>query len=451
MSQKIISILNRLTFFSLAAILFFVPLYFNAFGETKSIFELGKDSFFKIVLSLGWILFLIKQILNDKYFDFKKYKSIFYFIILLVFSFSISVLLALHPLESFWGNYHRFQGFTTLIFYLLFFLLLIFQIKNFEVLKKFILVSLVGSFFVCLYGLLQYVDIDFKKWTQPAYLTQRIFSSVGQPNFLGHYLIMIIPFNLFFLFYFWKKKKEKLFIIFSFLLFFQLACLILTYSRAAWLGFGGFLSAFIFLFLFFNNQKRKAFIFLSIILLTSLFLIFISLKSFYQPYEARKLNFFSRVQSIVDLKNSSNRMRLHDWNVGIEILKKSDFKRILFGYGPDDLHDLFASRYQSGVMAFERIDTISDRSHNLFLDNLLQFGIIGFSSLILFIGYIIFKALIFLKIKNKDAEFWLVLILLADLFGYFINNLLSFSAIATSLYLYFILAILFTVCIYDNN
>jgi len=46
---------------------------------------------------------------------------------------------------------------------------------------------------------------DFVDWYEPASRTFRIFSTIGQPNFLGSWLLLVIPIIVLFLIHASKK------------------------------------------------------------------------------------------------------------------------------------------------------------------------------------------------------------------------------------------------------
>jgi hypothetical protein len=99
-----------------------------------------------------------------------------------------------------------------LLHYIVFFLIVILNLKNWQQIKRIIFAALSSSAIVCLYGFLQYADLDFVSWKKSAVFQGRIFSSLGQPNFLGHWLIMVIPLSIYCLFFMLKGVISRFFI-----------------------------------------------------------------------------------------------------------------------------------------------------------------------------------------------------------------------------------------------
>jgi len=125
--------------------------------------------------------------------------------------------------------------------------------------EKFLLFNLIIANVVSLYSVFQYFSITTNNWIESYELINvRVYGTLGNPNALAGYLIMILFTN--FLFFFKKSNIKKL------LLFFPLPVLviILTFSRSVWIvGIFGFI---IFL-LFIRNYKAIFVFFVGIILL----------------------------------------------------------------------------------------------------------------------------------------------------------------------------------------
>lgn len=446
--NKITKITNHITNLSLFAIIFIVPLYFAAFRETYDLFILNKQAIFHVLLAIGIISQLFyffnnpKQLINY----FQQNRTIILFIILISLSFIASTALSIHPQKSLWGSSARQEGLYSLINYNLFFILLIFYLNKNKWLKikRLIIAALISSFFVCLYGLMQYFGFDFLVWKKMNFVFGRIISSLGQPNFLGHYLIIIIPLTIYSLFFIFKKFLTRFFILI--LIIMQMTCLIFSYSRAAWLGF----LAGLILFLIFKKdvlyniflRKNKL---LKLFLVICAFIILIFANS--------NLGFGQRLVSIFDTSTGTTKVRLLTWSSAINELKNMDTQRLLFGYGPETLQSIFAKHYKVEWAIYETINVYPDRAHNIILDSLLQFGVIYCYIIILFYHYILAQSLKFLKEKKdklKDKEYWIIITCILILISYFINNLFSFSLIVTSIYLYLVLSILIVAIINDQ-
>ncbi|MDD5031954.1 MAG: O-antigen ligase family protein [Patescibacteria group bacterium] len=440
MINKIIKICDYLQEIILSGIVFLVPIYFAFVQENFNAFELNKSVVFRILLTIAFLAFaagvFIKGIGH-----WRPFKKLFSLLALLGLSFFVSTYFSLHPDLSFWGNCGRQQGFYNFLHYWLFFVLLAVNFRSWARIKKIIAVAIISSSFVSLYGLLQYFNLDPLDWKEKALYTGRIFSTLGQPNFLGQYLIIIIPLTVFYLIFICRS------FIFRFLLFVlilsQLTCLVFSYSRAAWLGLA--VSLFVFLLLFFWAKGFKKTFLVSIGLI---FLIILSAFSFGIYYSHRDfslergVSISGRIKSAFDLRAGSNKARLYYWRSAWQEFKQAGEGRKLFGYGPETLADVFVKYYRPEWGVYEKINAFPDRSHNLIFDLVLQFGLAGLVLTALFLGYILSATAKYLKNSPATKEYWLVVAILTSLSGYFVNNLFSFSLTVGYVYFYILLALL---------
>ncbi len=442
--EKIKNFINSLLDINVLAIIIFTPLYFAFFQENYSIFELNKIVLFRSLLLLSIILYVAKVFLEGKVRT-KINFGLFLFVAFAITSFFVSSYYSIHPKLSFWGSYARQQGFYSLISYVLFFCLLILCFDNFKKIKKAIIAVIASSTIACIYGIIQYFYLDPLNWKEATIFTNRIFSSLGQPNFFGHFLLLTIPLSIYSLFCLSKKFIYKLFLLL--IIFGQLACLIFTYSRSALLGFVAGLYVFLVLWLVAKRRKKIAislilvgFVFCSIIIVGSIFYT----KNGHIDDSNYDLNFVSRIKSNFDLSSGSTKMRLLYWQAAVREIKTASPKRLLIGYGPETLSTVFSKYYTPEWGIYEKINSYPDRAHNIIFDTILAFGLFGPVLFFLFSGYLATQIYRYVKINfyKQNKEFWLVLTISALLFGHFINLLFTFSTTAINVYFVLMLAIL---------
>jgi len=458
---KVIKICDYITEISLLAIIFFTPIYFAFAQETFNIFELNKLVVMRALLMIILVAFV------GKVFIFKEAKlsrgnlaslaPLFFLIGLLGISFFVSTFFSIHPQLSLWGSYSRQQGFYTLIHYLLFFVLFILYFypdanqslikRNWQKIKRIIITIMLSSALVCLYGLMQYFAFDPLRWKEAAIYTGRIFSSLGQPNFLAQYLVIILPISVFSLFFIFKKFISRF--LAAILILTQLACLLFTYSRAAWLAFMASLTVFIIVFFFIKRYKKLAWGLISIGLASIIIIISFNILKPPSTNQSTQVNLVNRFRSIFDLNSGSNKIRLYYWQAGLSEFKTMSWQRKIIGYGPETLASIYIKYYQPDWGVYETINTFPDRAHNAILDTILQFGLMGLIIIALLYYYIFLRVYKYLRNPKPGfkAEYWLIVAMLVILVGYFINNLFSFSLTVGYIYLYTVLAILIVIII----
>jgi len=266
-SNKLIDLLKEICFLS---IIFFTPLYFALFLKNNNVFELNKLVLFKILVLILLFLSILKYIWPSRSLPLgdcggsvvetsflqstpqssaeRLRQGVKYIIIPAIFLLflSISTIFSINREVGFYGLSNRLQGLSSYLYYFLFFILLLINVKSKEQINKIVLAIVFSSFLVSIYGLIQAFGFDPLPWGESSKL--RIFSTFGQPNLLSSYLLLTMPLSLYLIF----KNNEIIFKILCFIILLsQLLCLFFTYSLSGWLGFfiGGILTSATYFFL----------------------------------------------------------------------------------------------------------------------------------------------------------------------------------------------------------
>lgn len=444
--DKIIKICDYIIEYGFLAIIFFIPIIFDFTISSYNWVDLYKIVAFRVILTLALLAYVAKIFISGKL-SYRGSNKIFLFTAFLALSFFTSSLFSIHPDESFWGSFYRQQGFYNFFHYLLFFALLILNIKEFKQIRRIIMAVIVSASLISIYGLAQYFNLDPVNLNGGYLNTSRFASTLGQPNFFGHYLILVLPFSLYALIFMAKRFWLRFFI--SLAILAQLFCLIFTYSRAAWLGFLGSIALLLLAWLVSRRFKKIALGLIGLILIVPMAIIGLNIirpasQSLYET------NLVNRIKSIVDFNGGSNKMRLYYLEISLKEMKKESYGRLLVGYGPETLKSVFIKYYQPDWGVYEAINTMPDRAHNWLFDQILALGFFGLMANLAFYIYLIYKATAFLFARQKfGSDGWLLIFLFSSLVAYCINNLFSFSLFTVSVYLYLILAISWLVINYQ--
>lgn len=233
--------------------------------------------------------------------------------------------------------------------------------------SKFLFCQVLASLVMSVYGIL-----EFYFFLQSPSPFPRANSLANDYNFLSCYLIMVMPFMLYFIF---TTKKYTHKILYTLILTLNIWCLLLTYSRGAWV-------AAILIFTLFALFKEKKLIFVFIILL-----------AIFAAFAPKHM--LQRGKSLIEVKEFTKEAtissRLYLWNFGLNEIKKSPFTGN--GYG----RDTFLKAYPELTEGQTNWHT-----HNLFIDIALETGIQGILAF-LFLMFFIF-AKMFLAYKKATAK-----------------------------------------------
>ncbi len=424
MKNKILKFLSILIEVNIILIIVLTSLYFAFLYKTHSTFQIDKVVLFKILTEMLLVLSMVKFVIEKKltiYIN-KKY---LYITFLFFFSYLITVIFSVDIQSSIWGSYWRQQGLITYSHYFLFFILLVINIERKEKIKRIIDWTIIGSIVVCVLGLLQWVGIDFVY--NGLYPSTRVTSTLGQPIFFGNYLVIIIPLIFYKII---NNRNKYLKVFFTFVLFLNLACLLLTQTRGSWLGFlGGVFIYLLIYYIFFKKNYKKILLFI---------LVFIALLSGLVIFTGKDSAFVDRIRSFSDMKSGSLAMRLEIWKSSSLAI----MERPVIGYGPETQKGILIKHYSPNWSIYETLNAGNDRAHNIFLDLMLQGGVFYLIVYLLFLFYIFYISLeMILENKNND----LLLFLFISLASYFIALLVSFEITETNILFWLIIAFIFLI------
>jgi len=231
-----------MVFIGIIALVFFIPLAFNV--KMADTFDLPKAMLFRIVVTVmvgAWLVKMIEgnefKIGNPQLSPRGLTTGHLPLTLPVIAFFVVSIVATLHsvnPHTSFWGLYKfYFWGLSSIIGYVLLYFLVISNLKQEQVTKIFATI-LIGSGLVALYGITQFLGVDLTKWIFSP--KTRIWSTLGNPNYLGAYVIMVIPLALSCLI---LEKRNVIRVLLVLLLAALFANLLATLSRGAWVGFLG--------------------------------------------------------------------------------------------------------------------------------------------------------------------------------------------------------------------
>lgn len=317
--------------------------------------------------------------------------------------YGISTLASTTPLNSLIGGYHRLQGAYTFASYLPFFfapILLGFSARRAE---RLVSVVLLGSLPVSLYALVQYFGYDPMPWG--ATFGKRVYSTAGNPIFLGAYLILVIPLTV-------ARVLERARsawlppLGYLALLLLQTGALVLAQSRGPFVGLGVGLAVFALTGTALYD-KRKAFLLVAAAVVPGIVLaIVLGL-----PGSASDGG-FARLFDVVNVRAGSGKVRSLIWQASSDLILASGPARLLIGYGPAAELTALTPHYPPELGQYEKRRVIPDRAHNEAIDATVATGVLGCAAeFLFFIAFFscVLRSLGLIRGKREGAAFALLL------------------------------------------
>lgn len=350
LSSERLLLYSLVIFFSLLPFLF-VPSVFNPY-------ELPK--FFLLVFSaeLLIILFLARFVKRPSFFLIDA-------LTWLVIGFAGITFLAdvfgLDPKVSLLGSMYRRQGFLTLLSCLSFFLVTrsLFQKQQLYMISLLVKSVFITTLILCLYALYQAVFALLLHDPRIPLFQGRIVATLGNPNFLGGFLVMLLPFLLWPEVALLPKQLRKYEILLRLVVIvIAIVVIALTVSKSALIALLFVLFAYFFSVLKTLMQRRV------VVIIAFLLCLF-----FLLSYQSDLLNL--KRDSIWD-----NRLLI--WSAATQAI----VSRPIFGYGQENFALVFPKERHINV----------DQAHNIFLEIAVSSGVSGL---------FFFLAIIFISLKHS--------------------------------------------------
>jgi tetratricopeptide (TPR) repeat protein len=406
----------------LLAVFFFTPLLFTYFNS--ELFELPKMYFVYTLTILITVLHLI-NVIAQKSPLFKK--NILNFPLLLFFgSQLISTLISVDPHTSIFGYYSRLNGglISVVCYLVLYFISSVYVDENFK--KSFIVASLISGTFIAVFGIAEHFGIDKNMWIQD--VQTRVFSTLGQPNWLAAYLCILMPLSLSKSIEYLNKKKNFLAGLFGsqFLVFYT--CLLFTKSKSGIIAAVVSVVLYVFLVLLKALKSKELKTNLSIIVPTLLFVVLLSvfinnpIKDRIFPKKTETVAIVNTQTALINITPSED-IRKIVWKGAAELWRKYP----VFGTGTETFaYTYYWTRPIEHNLTSEW-DFLYNKAHNEYINYLSTTGAVGLVAYLLIIA-----AMIFVCLKNSEYA------VLASLTSILITNIAGFTVVVVSLFFFVI-------------
>ena len=316
---------------------------------------------------------------------------------LFVFFVFLSSLFSQYPFEAWIGTIGRFTGFISYIgFIVLFFLAYNVSVMKPQNINKIISNWMFPISLISVIGLLQYLGLNLVPFSNNILDVSKSYSTIGNSNHLGTFLLMPLPFAVYFFFQHLNVKS----VIYLILIY---GTLLTTLCRGAWIGlFAGF---FLWVF-YYKDQKKKRLILFTLILII-VTIILLPLNNWGLVNQA--MSFSDEAELALEGDGEAGSGRFYIWQNATKALPDS----LLLGTGPDTLVYIYPEGYKE-FYSF-------NKAHNIYLEIAVTMGI---PALIFYLWFII----AIVKRTNKQDEFhfaFYVMVMIYLVQGFFLVDVLT--------------------------
>ncbi|MCX7698562.1 MAG: O-antigen ligase family protein [Candidatus Goldbacteria bacterium] len=441
--DSIILFCEKWIFYILVFTIFIIPLFFNIYSYDQ--FELPKLTFLRILTLIMLVLWGIK-ISVQGYLDFKS-TPLDIPMFLWIFLNIICTFTSFAPYLSFRGEYENFAGSLSNINYVILYYI---ATQNLTDKKQIIVINysfLLAGLLSGIYAVAQFFGYDFIKWNEESMIKGRYFASMGNPNFLGALLIMIIPVNIAFFVTNINKKNYFYAMLLFFLFVLLYVALFGTQSRGPFLGF---IFSVILLLSYFIYKAYKKMVaesklqhisFLNILknflykykywVISIVFILILSVALSLTIGKNATLRLWN---SIVNFQQSVRTSRLHIWIPSLKIIKNYP----ILGTGVDTFKSVFPKYSGIDFAQIDGANVASRTAHNELLNIAATMGIVSLGIyLLLIFSYYRMWYRSFINIVDFDHKM-ISIAMFASFIAYFVQNFFSFgvAAINTSFYIF---------------
>lgn len=403
-------------------LLFFAtPLIFTFFNS--ELFELPKMHFVYLITIIITCLHLINWLLGN----IRLYQKNIFNLPLLLFLISqiICTFTSIDIYTSLYGYTSRLNGglLSVISFCSLFWCLTPYLDEKFK--QKIIDFSLIAGISVSIYGILEHFGIDQHLWVQD--VQSRVFSTLGQPNWLAAYLCILLPFST----HKFLESKNKLPTTYYLLLTTSYyLTLLFTQSKSGIIA--GIISISIFFLINFikNNSSRKLLIINYSLLIVLSLLITNPIKDKIFP---QKTNTNPTTENQNLNITSSEDIRKIVWRGSLDLFKKFP----IFGTGVETFaYSYYWTRPIEHNLTSEW-DFLYNKAHNEYLNYLATTGLVGTAPYLILIFTVLFYLTkqIFTSKNSLEIRNW-SLVILSSYISILITNAAGFSVVTVSLFFF---------------
>jgi tetratricopeptide (TPR) repeat protein len=286
---------------------------------------------------------------------------------------ALSMGFSISPWTAFFGKYRRFEGLLSFINYAVFYFLVLQFADRPSRVRQIAETLFWSSFVVAGYGFLQRIGHDPINWHALPFEQFRPFSTYGNPDLLGGFLMFSVPIALAL-----ALAEENLVVRLIYWFGFGLNAyiLIVSFTRGAWIG--GAIAIVLMAFVAWRHTTKDSRIVepvdaipVGLTVVAGLVAIVRSLSS-----QNQVMNFGTRFASIFNLGEGSGLTRTEIWQAAIKAIL-ADPKRFILGYGADTFRLVFPKFKPLAYTRDAGYLSVADNVHDYPLQLAAGIGVVG--------------------------------------------------------------------------
>lgn len=449
------SYLNRLIAYTFYCFFLIIPFAFTS--DTSELFEFNKMWMtfgFTVAIATLWVMKIIAQ----KKITIPK-TPLDIPLALFVIAHIIATIFSLDQHISLWGYYSRFNGgLLSILSYVFLFYAFISNCTKRDA-KRLLYILLGSGILVALWGLPSHFGydptcllfrgtLDVSCWTAAFQPKIRIFSTMGQPNWLAAYLsvllLILLPFII-------RHVKEKGIVTLGSLALLLVAILffvdiVFTGSRSGTVGLAAGFCFFVFC-MYRTARKENAIQKYRVALLSVLIPVLFFSLLLGTPFSPSFKSFFSKAAPTAQQAQGpaletggteSGKIRLIVWKGALDAWQHNP----IFGSGVETFAFAYYKNRPTEHNLTSEWDYLYNKAHNEYLNYLATTGIVGLGSYLAIILVFLFVA-IKKHFPKNEAEALLVAGLLGAYVSILVSNGAGFSIVIINLFFFLIPALVF--------
>lgn len=380
----------------------------------------GKNFAFRIIVEMAFAAWVVLALMEKEYRP--KFSWIFAAFGTFLGVMFFANLLGEHPLQSFWSNFERMDGYVTLVHVFMLAVIMGSVMRTEKLWTYFFYASTVVAVGVALYGLAQMAG-----YVEGA--RGRLDSRLGNAAYMAIYML----FHIFILGWLAVRSKDwRFWLVGAVILAIYAYALLLTGTRGTILGFvGGAVVSVSYIALFGRKYPElRKYAVGGVAALVILILSFMAVKD--SDY-IQSNSMLARIANI-DI-GSDLETRGVIWSMALEGVKE----RPLIGWGQGNFNFVFNEKFEPVLYNKE---AWYDRVHNIVLDWLVAGGVLGFLAYAsIFVAFLYY--LLYLPLFKNDERLDVLerAIIIGLLAGYILHNLVVFDNIISYIFFAAIIAL----------